>query len=76
MGCIRSKVFLDFYIFFIFTRPPSKDNQIVYIIYSAYLSCVDELVCETLGDTLDVPECGLAGSHAQQPHGLVDTTQR
>jgi hypothetical protein len=42
----------------------------------ASLSGVDELIGETLGDGLYVPERRLTGSGAQKPDSLVDTTKR
>ena len=39
----------------------------------AYLSRVDELVGEALGDGLDVPEGRLPGPRAKQPDGLQVT---
>ena len=39
------------------------------------LGGVDELVSQALGDRLDVTESGFAGTSAQQPNGLVHSTQ-
>lgn len=36
----------------------------------AYLGGIDELIGQTLGNGLDVPESSLAGTGAQQPDGL------
>ena len=38
-----------------------------------HLGSVDELVCQALGNGLDVPEGGLTGTCAQQPDGLGST---
>lgn len=43
---------------------------------STHLGRVDQLIGQALGNGLDVPEGGLTGSGAQQPHSLVDATQR
>ena len=42
----------------------------------ASLGRVDELISQALGDGFDVPEGSLACSGAQEPDGLVDTSQR
>ena len=42
----------------------------------AALGRVDQLVTETLGDRLDVPEGGFSGASAEEPDGLVDPPQR
>lgn len=41
-----------------------------------YLSSVDEFIREALGDALDVPERRLPRARAQEPDGLVDSSQR
>ena len=41
----------------------------------AALGRVDQLVTETLGDRLDVPEGGFSGASAEEPDGLVDPPQ-
>lgn len=41
----------------------------------AYLSGIDQLVGQALGDGLDVAECGFTGSSAEQPDCLVDASQ-
>ena len=41
----------------------------------AALGRVDQLVAETLGNGLDVPEGGLSGASAEEPDGLVDPPQ-
>ena len=43
---------------------------------STDLGSVDQLVSQTLGDRLDVPEGGISGPGTQQPDGLVHTSQR
>lgn len=40
------------------------------------LCCVDQFVCQTFCDALDVPEGGFPGTGAEQPDGLIDTSQR
>lgn len=48
---------------------PSPDTCWVRVTV-AYLSGVDELISQALGNGLDVPEGSLTGSSAQQPDSL------
>lgn len=42
----------------------------------SYLGGVDKLISQTLSNCFDVTECSFASASAQQPDGLVDTSQR
>jgi hypothetical protein len=40
-----------------------------------YLSSIDQLISQALSNSLDVAECSLSCTSAQQPDGLVDTAE-